>query len=304
MKKAVFATVSLLRRWSYAAGMETLIKKIPFATAFFRILYGRVKPDGIAIAAVRDFGFQMYVDPLDKWIGSMLLTSGRYDPFESQVFSSLIHRGMTVVDVGAHAGYYTLLAASRVGDLGRVFSFEPAPENYNLLLKNLSLNGVSNVFPQKKALFDRIGKCSFFLASENLGHHGIFTGRDGESVESEIEVETTTLDEFLSGRNETIDVIKMDAEGAEPMILRGMEGTLLRCDKLALFTEFNPHNLLLGNCSPQGFLADLEAHGFVLHKLDEESRIVSRAEINHLMETCSDQPDTTTNLLCLKGRAL
>jgi len=237
MKKTVFSALSSLRRFLRALGIAHLIIKAPLVSRMFWSAYGYLRPKDDAMVEVRDFGFRLYVDSRDTSVGCGLLMLGHYEPFASHVFSSLLQEGMTVVDIGANIGYYTVLSATRVGPSGKVFAFEPEPKHFGLLCKNLSTNGLTNVYPQQKALLNRNGTHPFFLAAECLGRHGIY--RQGDSI-SQIEVATTTLDEFFSGRDEKVEVIKLDAEGAEPLIIKGMESLISGSERLAMFTEFFP----------------------------------------------------------------
>lgn len=301
MKKTVFSALSSLRRLLRRMGLAHVIIKIPFVPRLFWFVYHHLRPEDPALVTVRDFGFKMYVDPRDEAVSCTLLMLGRYEPFASQVFSSLLRTGMTVVDIGAQIGYYTLLSAIRVGESGRVYAFEPEPGNFSMLCKNLSANGLTNVVAQQKALLDQNGAHPFYLAANNFGRHGIYTQNDAVD---QIEVETTTLDDFFSGRNETVRVIKMDAEGAEPLILKGMKNVISRSDKLALLTEFVPPHLQAGGQSPEVYLNDLAAHGFILHLLDEEQKSVRRVSPHELVEICDAHPDPVRNLLCLKNMEL
>lgn len=71
-----------------------------------------------------------------------------------------------MIDVGAHAGYYTLIAARAVGDKGRVFAFEPELSNYKLICKNVQLNSYRNVVPVRKAVTNITGSIKLFLAEK------------------------------------------------------------------------------------------------------------------------------------------
>lgn len=144
------------------------------------------------------------------------------------------------------------------------------------------------MFPQQIALLDRNGTHPFFLAAECLGRHGIY--RQGDSV-GQIEVKTTTLDEFFSGRKEKVQVIKLDAEGAEPLIIKGMEDVISGSERLALFTELFPPNLQAGGHSPEAYRADLARYGFDLYLLNEEQKSVQRVESHQLIEICRQDPE-------------
>jgi predicted methyltransferase len=81
----------------------------------------------------------------------------QYEPETSALMKRIIREGMTVFDLGAHVGYYTLLAAEQVGVTGHVFAFEPDPENYAVLIKNVELNGYKNVTFINMAISDMSG---------------------------------------------------------------------------------------------------------------------------------------------------
>lgn len=297
MKKKIFSALSSFRRFLRVLGIAHLLIKVPFVSRLFWAAYGYLRPKDDAMVTVRDYGFKLYIDSRDTSVGCTLLMLGRYDPFASQVFSSLLQEGMTVVDIGAQVGYYTVLSARIVGPSGKVFAFEPEPEHFRLLCKSLSANGLMNVLPQQKALLDQKGAHPFFLAAESLGRHGIY--RQDDSVE-QIEVETTTLDEFMSDRQAKAQVIKLDAEGAEPLILKGMNRVITESNRLALFTEFFPPNLEAGGHSPEAYLDDLVRHGFTLHFLDEDQKSLRKVDVGQMLEICRTEPKAVRNLLCMK----
>ena len=88
-------------------------------------------------------GSKMWIDPSSPSAIDMIY--GTYESDTVQVFRELVQPGMTVVDVGAHVGFYTLLAARLVGTNGRVYAFEPNPEVYNILVRNIQINGYQDI---------------------------------------------------------------------------------------------------------------------------------------------------------------
>lgn len=123
-----------------------------------------------------------------------------------------IKKGDIVVDIGGSIGAFSILAANRAE---KVFVYEPFPDNYNIIKKNLELNRLKNVKPFKSAVYKRAGKIKLFVEKENLGGHSVC----GNSKNS-IEIKTTTLKRiFLENRLQHIDLLKMDCEGAEYDIL-------------------------------------------------------------------------------------
>src|SRR5919108_6579842 len=107
------------------------------------------------------------------------------------------NEGDTVVDIGAHIGLYSLIAAKRVGPSGKVIAIEPDPENFKILKKNLLLNQLSNVEPLECAVYSAREKLKLFLPELDQGRtifNTVMQERAGTSTENFIEVEANTLD--------------------------------------------------------------------------------------------------------------
>jgi len=125
-------------------------------------------------------------------------------------------RGDVVIDVGAHYGFYTLYASRLVGDGGMILSFEPHPENYSRLLKNLRMSNVKNVKTFRTALGEFEGYAKLYVGSHSGGHSISFIGK------KYIQVELTRLDTIIERLGlKRVDLIKIDAEGAELNVLKG-----------------------------------------------------------------------------------
>jgi FkbM family methyltransferase len=126
--------------------------------------------------------------------------------------------GMTFWDIGAHIGFFTLLAARVVGRDGVVHAFEPNPEARHRLRRNLDLNGYQHVIVHSEAVAARGGRASFYAHDESpmWSLHPIET-----SDESYVDVMTTTIDLLVRRLKSAPDVIKIDVERAELDVLRG-----------------------------------------------------------------------------------
>jgi len=138
-------------------------------------------------------------------------------------FTELLKKGMNVIDIGAHGGIYTILVAEKVGEKGKVIAIEPEPSNYKLLFKNIELNNFKNVIPKNMALTDHEGIEKLYLSSSFAGHSLVFHGDNNHYIN----IPVTTIDKLVQELGiEKIDIIKIDAEGAEIPILKGAEKTL------------------------------------------------------------------------------
>ncbi len=121
----------------------------------------------------------------------------------------------TIVDVGAHIGFFSLMAA-RLASAARVIAFEPEPGNFELLSKNIARNAVANVTAVRRAVWSRKEGLTLGIQDWNSGAHSAFLG--GSSLQT---VECTTMEDLLAELG-TIDLLKLDCEGAEFPILLEM----------------------------------------------------------------------------------
>jgi FkbM family methyltransferase len=275
---------------SFIAGKG--LGKLPLVMWIHGFFYHHLKPVGIVLIDVQ--GSKMYVDSRDIGVAPFLLEWGFYEKYETALFKRLVKKGMAVVDVGANVGYYTLLAAHLVGDEGKVFAFEPDPYNFDLLCKNIELNGFRNVIPVRKAVSSKSGKRKFFLDKNNLGGHSLSEAnvRTGASIT----VEATSLDDYFKNTDYKVDVIKMDVQGLEMEVLEGMTNMINRNDNLKIITEFWPMGIRNSGSSPMGFLNKLIECGFGLYQIGQYVELIN---VDYLLRMCSDEKFAT--LLCRRS---
>jgi FkbM family methyltransferase len=155
----------------------------------------------------------------------------RNDARQIQFFIKHIKEGDFVLDVGGHYGQYAVLFASLVGGSGKVITFEPDAAAHEILLRNLSLNPCASVVHTETiALFDTQSEQSFYSrggdSMSSLARSGLGSNADDASV-TNATVKTATLDEYLKLHHlSRPEWMKIDTEGAEINILRGMRGVL------------------------------------------------------------------------------
>ena len=172
----------------------------------------------------------------------------------TELLSAFIKQGMTFVDVGANVGYFTLLAAS----LGaRVVAYEPTPAVYKRLRENVELNGLQNVSLLNAAVAEKAGTLTFHQSPDDPEANSIFG--EGECIE----VEAVALDEDLSRRSiQHVDLLKIDAEGAEPLVLAGA-AKLMRSERPPVMViEVNPYCLRNAGSSVEALLELIKASGY------------------------------------------
>jgi FkbM family methyltransferase len=179
----------------------------------------------------------------DDWVSNQVFWKGwsGYEPETARVFFALATRSRGTVDIGAYVGYYTIIAAFAKSE-AVVHAFEPHPEIYERLLRNVGLNGLENVRCTRAAVGEIDGRKELFHVptsmptSSSLSHD--FMSPAGELRATLVEV--VTLDRFLREHTvEHLDLVKVDTESAEPQVLRGMADAL-RSHRPAVVCEVLP----------------------------------------------------------------
>lgn len=279
-----------------------LLKKIRPAVYAYRLLYKASRPFETIVTTIR--GHRVHLDPVDLDITRhVLLDYGSWEAKETEVFLSFVGPGKVVVDVGANFGYYTLLAAGAVGPEGKIYSFEPSPRNYSLLAKNVRENNYSNIEAIPKAVSNHTGSAELFLSSESSGGHKL---SGATAAGDSVSVETVALDDFFAEMPHGIDILKLDAEGAEDMVLDGMQRVLEKSPNMVLFTEFYPKAMRNFGRSPENYVRRLIDYGFHIDALDEIGGTVFTVEagdIPGLVERLCREgaPSNLVNLVCVRG---
>ncbi|MBD3209151.1 FkbM family methyltransferase [Candidatus Woesearchaeota archaeon] len=228
----------------------------------------------------------MYLDERDTL---NLSQREEYEPLITGLFREQLREGDVVVDVGAHIGYYTLLAAKLVGSKGHVYSFEPDPKNFRLLEKNVAVNKYRNVTLLNKAAGDRKGTVRLYQAGYNKGDHRLFDDVKGRSS-----VEVPMVRVYSVVRKS--DLVKVDVQGAEMLVLEGMKSLLSR-ESVKLISEVEPASLRSMGASAQGYFSDLWKLGFkIQHVNSSKGRLEPLDEKRFLKE----YEHRVSNIFCRK----
>jgi len=181
--------------------------------------------------------FHVQFDPVWRWMARGTREQGLVRLAKDQ-----IGKGSTVVDVGAHLGESALLFSELVGSSGKVVAFEPDPVAFKSLRKNLEMNKIGNVIAVEESVADKVGKV--VLSTDRFGSGlAAISRHDGPSGgRRQVEVASTTLDEYCEANNLSPDWVKIDAEGAEPLIIQGMQHTIERFHP-SVIVEFHSDGL-------------------------------------------------------------
>jgi FkbM family methyltransferase len=240
-------------------------------------------PQGIYVGGGRVltttvYGQRLFVDARDLSLSPGLILDGCWEANVTRALISLVKPGMTVVEIGANVGYFTTLLGHLVGGQGCIRAFEANPAVFGLLTENIDINGmVPYVRAEWMLICDSCGEREINLLERHHGSGSMLAFGDEflamyHDKKTTVAVPATTLDEYWQGEARAIDLVKMDAEGSEPMIVDGMRGILAQ-PHLTVVCEFVKP--FFAGCEPsaEGFLDAILAYGFALHKITDSGDI-------------------------------
>lgn len=220
-------------------------------------------------------------------------TDKEYERFSLDLLDLLVTDGSTAIDIGAHYGIYSLLAARKAK---KVYAFEPVPENFEVLKKNIAGNKLQRIItPINKAVSDADGEVEFNVtwASDSAG----FYEHPNAEVIRKIRVKMAAVDHELKDV-EDLSFIKIDTEGHEIHVLNGLRSTLRRNKAAKLLIEFNPECLTNAGTSSSELIKTIIGLGYDIFALHEDRRYMVRVH-EGMADTAILQGLTYLNFLCL-----
>jgi len=249
--------IEWLRRWTR-----------PARVAYYRALrrrrtrrWAELRETGLPVGFVTPGGPSVSLFPIGQ-IPELLYCSG-FERLERLFCSRYLRPGMSVVDVGANVGLYTVLADQLVRPEGRVYAFEPSTESRTVLLRNLELNEATGVEVFGCALSDKAGRAVLQgVDGEGDGFRHLRPRADGVAPvgTGHESVEVATLDEWAAAdpvRQMPVDFMKIDVEGGEYAVLRGATLLLARSPDVVVMFESWPEY-----CARYGHTPS-DVHGFL-----------------------------------------
>jgi FkbM family methyltransferase len=222
-----------------------------------------------------EHGFRIVLEPFNEnGVEKSIFQTGTYERGTLAIINSVLKEGERFVDVGANVGLMSLLAAKRVGPLGRVDAFEPLPEIRDLLYKSIEINNFHNIHVHEHALGSSLGTMNIFRHPEvNRGSASLAWGNT-EDLKTEIAIDT--LDHSLSQSSaQTVSMIKIDVEGWELEVIKGGQETFTRDPKPIACIEFSRSRPLHGGSLEEMFQL-VQAFGYSGYILDKSKSTISR----------------------------
>src|SRR5215213_3257996 len=230
-----------------------------------RVSLGRRRRDRMFIERGFDFNTFLYKVFKVLWIGNSMLLRIDVPKYDYKFYCRINNRedlvfmtnheediiehftpkeGDIVVDIGAHMGRYTIISSKRVGANGKVVAIEADPSNFEMLNRNIKLNQLTNVIPLNYAAYSKETKIKLYLPDEESGYtiyNTIMSNRAG-TEDKFVDVNAQTVDYLLELnqiREEEVNWIKIDVEGAEFEVLKGATNVLSKSKDIALLIEIH-----------------------------------------------------------------
>jgi len=194
---------------------------------------------------------------------------------------------MTVLDIGANIGYYTILFSKLVREKGKVYAFEPDHQNFAHLKSNT--RKYRNIILNNCAVGEEDKKILLYHSDEvNVDHQTFDIGEKRRTTE----VKCIAIDSYFKNK-ETVDLVKIDIQGYEYYALMGMRKTIERSKNVAIFSEFWPYGLKKSGVDPGDFIRFLEEMGFKVKiegpNQDYRSKINDKRFLTDLFAIKSDK---------------
>jgi len=215
----------------------------------------------------------LYATSFDRFIALNLWKYRVIEGHELRLAESLIRPGMHILDIGANVGFHSLEFARWTGPSGKIDAFEPAPENYAVLKRNIETSGLRNITAYELAISNTVGQTLMYLSPAHRGDHRIVESGDRRAS---IRVNTATVDCLYGDTNQRVDFVKIDAQGAEYLVLAGMREVVRNNPDITVMIEFCPGLMSKSGHSPEEFIV-------LLGSLDRRIRV-----LDHHGEECLD----------------
>jgi FkbM family methyltransferase len=237
------------------------------------------------VSVLRSFGNKLYQHAFPIYRPVYAAYKAYADHAERQLLRKILAPGAVAVDAGANIGIYSQFLARCVGPAGAVYSFEPAPENFERL--HTAARGFSNMYLLQAAVGERSGKAELYLSDTlNVDHRTYLTDNSARRV---VQTEMVALDDYFKP-GQRVDFIKMDVQGYELHALRGAGRVLADNPAVKLLLELWPYGLKQAGTNWVELIDDLTKKNMTV------SEVTRRGPVPLRPSSISEGPDCYVNL--------
>lgn len=239
----------------------------------------------------------LFLNPNDPVVSGAIFFNV-YETTERKFIKSISFKGMRVLDIGANIGYYTALLSQEAGDNGLILALEPDLESYKYLSQSIRSLENNNVLSFPVAASNLSQRLPLYISKENRGDNRLYKNNQKRDC---IIVDCLTIDELSTKTKiESFDLIKIDVQGYEPKVFKGMGNTIKSSRNLTILTEFWPKGIMEAGESPANFLRTLRKMKLKLFELKKNGSLVSLNQFrdNEFIKRFSGRK--YTNIVCKK----
>ncbi|MDD8018776.1 MAG: FkbM family methyltransferase [Bacteroidota bacterium] len=215
---------------------------------------------------------------------------------EFEYFLATVKPGMTVFDIGANIGFFTIEFSQLVGPKGKVYAFEPDPFIFSLLKKNIERRNLQNVILHNIAVSDKEGHLDFFVNNKNRADNRVYSSPNEHRTK--IVVDAKSIDSIVPA-DVKVNFIKIDIQGYELFALKGMSKIISNSGNCILFSEFWPYGMQLCGYKGTEYLDELIASRFQI-KYEDDTQILEEKNFKTFTESFPMNDFGYTNLICKK----
>ncbi len=233
-------------------------------------------PPKDATISLPKYKIKFYIEDSQDRIQSMIYYFNEYEPAVTDIVLKNLSENGSFFDIGASIGYFSLIGARMVGQGGSVHAFEPLPKNYALFEKNIKLNNLTNITVNRMIVSDKSGDATFYPPNNphEWGTGSVLGGNKDEAFK----VPSISLADYIELKKiERVDLIKIDVEGSEMKVIKGLAPVIKEIGYPKIICEANSGWLRLAGVTPQSLIEELRA-------LRYEIRIIGRRGIGRLDE--------------------
>lgn len=268
----------------------TFLKRVPYLRGFiFKYLkdWAESNPTSEVITYVTN-NIRMKLSVRD-WVQNNLFIYGYYEKNETDYWLKRTEKAKTIIDIGANVGYYSLIASKNIQqNKGTIYAFEPVSKNFARLNENILLNKIDCIICYKKAVSNENASIKINVGNDQNWGMSSINSHNHLSSESEI-VQCETLDSFCKSVNiSRVDLIKIDVEGAELNVLKGMQ-KIIEIYKPEIMIEVSDQHLNKQNVSSQ------DVFNFFWERGYKSYQIIRNGKLQLINE-----PKSYEGLICFK----